>query len=330
MKSRLRPLLKFLVLLVLLGIVILSPELIGDDLAAKLEKHLGDYYYPVIIGLFVSAIIIYTLWSEGDKIFKKRKGKATIEEVTEDNIQKVRQGLLESYQDRLQSKLATRYPVNLELKYSLEGTTTKAPLYDNKTIRSIKIKEELISLFNKHRGRLLIIGEPGAGKTTLLLQLAEQLLERGEQQIPIIINIATWRSRFSSLEAWFAELLPQMGFSRALAKQLMTENRMLPLFDGLDELAEENRQACLEAIGAYGKDQDARYVICSRIEEYVQTADAPVYCQIMVKPLIIEQIEEGLKEINSPETNGVLGAIKKDPLLKEVCLLYTSPSPRDA
>lgn len=317
MKKQLKPILTVIGLVTLVLIISLFPELIGSKLAIFLEEKFSDYYVILIVAAGIVAIIIYTLWSDGDKLFKREKAVSSPQEVTEENVKNIREGLHESYQDRRNNKLAARYPINLELKYSMEGTTTKAPLYDNKTIRSTKIKEELISLFDKHRGRLLIVGEPGSGKTTLLLQLALKLLEREERQIPIVINIATWRSRFSSVKDWFTELLPQMGFSKALTRQLLTENRLLPMFDGLDELAEEKRQACLDAIGYYGIRNETRYVICSRIKEYTQTIDAPVYCEIMVKPLTLVQIKTGLEEIDSPEAKGVLHAIKQDILLAE-------------
>ncbi|PHN00774.1 NACHT domain-containing protein [Flavilitoribacter nigricans] len=240
--------------------------------------------------------------------------------VSQENLQEIRQGLREIYENRINSKLAARFPINLELKYSTEGTTSRAALYDNRTIRSTKIKDELITLFDKHRGRLLIIGEPGSGKTTLLLQLALKLLEKENARIPIVINIATWRERFSSVQEWLTELLPQMGFSKGLTKNILTEDRLLPLFDGLDELDEldeEYRQTCLEAIGEYGKNQNSDYIICSRIQEYAQGIDAPVYCQIMVKPLTLQQIQISLKEQNSPETRGILDAIGKDTLISD-------------
>ncbi|MCB0631876.1 MAG: NACHT domain-containing protein [Saprospiraceae bacterium] len=239
----------------------------------------------------------------------------TPQPVSPEQLQQIREGLSTSYRDRIQSKLAARFPVNVELKYSTEGTHARADIYDNKTIASEEINKELLALFYQHRGRLLITGAPGAGKTTLLLQLAFQLLSRQEHEIPIIINIATWRPRFASVEEWLRELLPQMGFSKALALQMLKEKRVLPLFDGLDELAEDLRAGCLEAIGDYGKLQNAQYVICSRIAEYAETIDAPVYCQLMVKPLELWQIMTGLSKSPDPESAGILDAIEKDPLL---------------
>jgi len=295
----------------------MAPELLGGDLQTYLSEQLGANYKIIVISVSILALLIYTFWSEGGHFFKPKKKQDIPKTALEENLPKIRKGLLESYTKRINSKLGKRFPINVELKYSLEGTVVKAPLYDNYTFRQSKIKEELISIFDKHRRRLLIIGEPGAGKTTLLLQLAVTLIEREKAIIPIIINIATWRDRFKSVDEWLGEFLPLMGFSKSLVELLLKENRILPLFDGLDELAEEKRKPCLEAIGEYGVTSNQSYVICSRIEEYAQTVDAPVYCQIAVRPLTLDQIKKQLKELGTPESNGMLNAINKDSLLAE-------------
>ncbi|KAA3634971.1 MAG: NACHT domain-containing protein [Bacteroidetes bacterium] len=294
-------------------------ELTAGDFKSWIESIVGkENVLLTLIGLggFSAVLLLVTYLIETKP--EPKEEKKSIKDAIEKAISDTREGLIKSYQSRLDSKMAQRLPINLQLKYTLEGTTTKAKLYDNRTIGEKSIKEELISIFDKHRGRLLIIGDPGSGKTTLLLQLAVTLLKREGVVIPIIINIVTWRKRFNSVEEWFGELLPQMGFSKLLAQLLIKEHRILPLFDGLDELAEENRKPCLEAIGEFGKTNELEYVICSRKVEYAQTVDAPVYCEIAVKPLTLPQIKKQLKELGAPEANGLLDAISKDNLLKEI------------
>ncbi|WP_367390113.1 hypothetical protein [Lewinella sp. LCG006] len=316
MKNRLKPLLAFFGLLMIIVIVSLVPELIGGDLTDFLKGKLGDNYHYTIVGAGLLALLVYTYWSEGDGFFNRKTNGTPLENVSQDSLQNIRTSLSESYQQRIDSKLASRFPVNIEVAYSREGSPTKGHLY-NKSLRVSDLKKELIEIFDKQRGRLLIIGAPGAGKTTLLLQLAIKLLERGEEQIPFIINIATWRVRFNSIEEWMKELLPQMGFSKTLASQIIREGRLLPLFDGLDELMEEERPSFLDAVAVYGKDNAAKYAICSRVIEYAETKDAAVEGQVMVKPLGLTQIIQGLKETESTETQGLLDAIRKDPLLAE-------------
>ena len=319
MKPQLNTALKFIGLLTIFALYSLAINLISNDLQQDIEGSLGGYYKLILYGVGFFALIIYVFWSEGDKLLKQQKSDASSKEVTKDLIKDIRNNLKESYEKRVSNKLATRFPINLQIKYSTEGNNYRSSLInkseDGKTIRSTKIQEELITIFNKHNGRLLIVGKPGSGKTTLLLNLALELLER-ECQIPIIIDMITWRSRFSSVHDWLSELLPQIGFSKALTNQLLTKELLLPLFDGLDELTEKERPNCLEAIGKFGENKNIRYVICSRMEEYSQTEDAPVYCQIMVKPLTKKQINIGLRELTSPEVNGIIEAIKKDKLLE--------------
>ncbi len=318
MKSIIKHIVLFLSLLLLIIIISLSPELLGEPMELFLKNIIGEkYYLTVIIISSLIALLFYTFWSEKDKIFIK-KSYASKEKVTIDkSLAEVRLSFIESYQNRLNSKMAARLPINLQLKYSLEGSNEKVVLYNNKANKTKPLGDDLITIFNQHHGRLLIIGEPGSGKTSLLLQLALSLFEKENTLIPIVINIATWQERFSSISDWFNELLPQMGLSKSFAQYLIQKNKILPLFDGLDELTVENRKQCLEAIGMYGKTSAVQYIICSRIVEYSETVDAPVYCQIEVLPLTLKQIKDQLKKANTPEANGMLDAIIKDKLLAE-------------
>lgn len=313
------------VLIIAIALYSLISALLGDllvgDVQTFLHDQFGDNDKKVIWGVAIvvliigAAISVYYFLNQGKEGTAKQKKEALQIDVLED----VRNGLEESYQSRIDSKLARRFPINIQLGYSKEGSSTREDLI-NQGVRAYgasTIKEELIKIFDQQAGRLLIVGEPGAGKTTIMLQLALKLLERNETQIPIVINIATWRDRFKNVEEWFEELLPQMGFSKNLVKVMTEKNRILPLFDGLDELVEESREGCLAAIAYYGRRHSVRYVICSRIEEYAATADAPVYVQVMVNPLTLEQIKKGLTDHLSPETDGILDAIDKDPLFAE-------------
>ncbi|MBK9017875.1 MAG: hypothetical protein IPM82_29675 [Saprospiraceae bacterium] len=100
----------------------------------------------------------------------------------------------------------------------------------------------------------------------------------------------------------------------------MLDNRLILLFDGLDEVKKKNRQSCLEAIGRYGVDAKRRFVITSRMEEYKMVEkDAPVNLQIEVGPLTIEQVEKSLAAMGheQPEAMRLYFALQQDPLLRE-------------
>ncbi|MEM6395366.1 MAG: hypothetical protein AAF741_03395 [Bacteroidota bacterium] len=230
---------------------------------------------------------------------------------------KINAQLKQSYEERLDSKLAKRFPINLKFVQSDEGTSSAKARYLEVTFQPGKAVPDIRKAFNESGGRLLIIGEPGAGKTTVILQLACELMNAGISSLPIIINIATWRARFKSIKSWLEELLPQMGFSTALTKEILDTDRILPLFDGLDELSEELRNGFLDALGEYGENEKANYIVSSRIEEYRQAIDAPVKHQIKIEPLTTDQIKFAIKASQSANKELLLDAIKQDQLLAE-------------
>jgi GTPase SAR1 family protein len=229
--------------------------------------------------------------------------------------------LRKRYQKRLEDKLADRQPINIQCAYSIEGTALERAqiAYDEVVLEQKQVQSNLENLFDRHRGRLLIIGDPGAGKTSMLLQLADVLLQRRENRVPVILNLSTWMHTHITLNQWLFETVPTAaGVSKAMAKSLVLENRLLPFFDGLDEVAAEHRNSCLEAIAQYGSEADQQYVICSRTAEYSETAGAPVYGQIKLLPLTQEQIVLQLEKSDQPEAKFLLHALSHQPVLAKV------------
>lgn len=235
---------------------------------------------------------------------------------------KIRAALKSRYETRLSQKLSNRQPVNLRLVPSTTGTTPQAA---NTFVQYSEgqIRGKLTEYYQDAHGRLLLVGVPGAGKTTLLLQLELELLEQETTRIPVILNLARWNSTFSTLEDWIQEILPsEMGLTtnKKIAGDLIEQDRLILLLDGLDEVEEENREVCLEAIGIYGEDPDRHFIISSRIEEYKAAAkDAPVNSQVEVDTLKYEQLIEQLEKIEQNEgSNRLLAALKEDELLREI------------
>src|SRR5436189_229962 len=75
----------------------------------------------------------------------------------------------------------------------------------NQKSETLAPSTEIIDVFEKANGFLLILGEPGSGKTTLLLELADQLLENAEEDdsyaVPVIFNLSTWNPQLT-IELW--------------------------------------------------------------------------------------------------------------------------------
>lgn len=123
-------------------------------------------------------------------------------------------------------------------------------------------------------GTLLILGEPGSGKTTSLLEFAEDRIAHAEQDIelpiPVVFNLSTWRGGRQTLFDWLVEeLWGKYRVSKALSKDWIGSEKLLPLLDGLDEVRDDRRESCIQAINQfiqmYGKTE---IVVCSRIKDY--------------------------------------------------------------
>ena len=182
----------------------------------------------------------------------------------------------------------------------------------------------IIKVFEQTGGALLILGAPGAGKTTLLLELARDLIARAEQDeghpIPVVFNLSAWASKRRPLKEWLAEELnTKYDVPRKLAQSWMDTDVVLPLLDGLDEVAAEQREACVIAINAYRQKHGlVPLAVCSRVTDY-EALEANLRLQgaVVVQPLTPSQIEAYL-EYAGAKLAGVRTALSSDLELGEM------------
>ena len=123
-------------------------------------------------------------------------------------------------------------------------------------------------------GRLLILGNPGSGKTTTLLELAKALIERAEAEqdfpMPVLLNLSSWKGDHQSLYEWMVQEL-KLRVRSDTTRKWLDKHKLLPLLDGLDEVASDRQEACVEAINQQlltGENSLPYLVVCSRNEEY--------------------------------------------------------------
>ena len=234
---------------------------------------------------------------------------------------RIKANLIERYENRLSQKLAGRQPINLTKSPTTEGTSEATSSYFV-TLKTDDVQSEIKKNFEEANGRLLITGIPGVGKTVVMLQLVLSLLQEKTHAIPVLLNLATWQSSFVKLEVWLEKILPsELGVNTVLAKKVLKEIPLILLLDGLDEVNEEDRKSCLEAIGRYGSDAGNQFAIATRKQEYINVRkDAPVYLQIEVEPLQFIQIKAELNRIGyqQPEALPLLKAMETDPVLRAV------------
>lgn len=184
---------------------------------------------------------------------------------------------------------------------------------------------KLIDLFHQDAGdALLILGEPGSGKTTMLLELARDLLDQAEQdetlRIPIVFNLSSWVLKRPPLTEWLAaELNSIYQIPPKVVEAWVKKDEILPLLDGLDEVAQAQRVACIEAINTYRAEHGLTpMVVCSRIANYEAVRTKLTLSDALIlRPLTKVQVDEYLAAAG-PAFNSVRQALAQDMVLQEM------------
>jgi hypothetical protein len=187
--------------------------------------------------------------------------------------------------------------------------------------RPLEPDTTVTDVLQQHRG-LLIIGAPGAGKTTVLLGVLEQLLAAAEQDavapIPVVFPLTTWASSGLPLAEWLVNGLcgPLYGVSRAVAEYWITQERVLPLLDGLDEVALDKRMDCARAIETFHAEHRLLpLVVTSRLADYNALGlKLALGAALLIHPLTPAQVERHLEHWGEPLA-GLRAAVRDDPSL---------------
>jgi len=197
------------------------------------------------------------------------------------------------------------------------------PQQVGETVRLLPQETHILDVFDQMNQRLLILGEPGAGKTTLLLELARALLQRADATpgypSPVIFNLSSWIERKAPLAEWLVdELRTRYTIPKKLAQAWVTQDKLLPLLDGLDEVQSAQRAACAEAINQFHAEHLVPLVVCSRVTEYENlTVRLKLQGAVLLQPLTPEQIDAYLNRVG-PTLATVRSALHQDTELQEL------------
>jgi len=179
-------------------------------------------------------------------------------------------------------------------------------------------------IFDDAGNALLILGAPGAGKTTLLLELTHDLLDRAAQDerhlIPVVFHLSSWAAQRLALVDWLMdELNKRYDVPGSLAKAWVDADLILPLLDGLDEVAADHREACVETINAFLHAHGLLpLVLCSRIADYeALTVRLRVPSAVLIQSLRRQQVQHYIEQAGASLT-GLRTVLQRDESLWEL------------
>lgn len=186
----------------------------------------------------------------------------------------------------------------------------------------LPVGTRISDVFHAADYQLLIMGEPGAGKTTMLLSLVEDLLQHAQtdlqRPIPVVFNLATWTAGLP-LDAWMiGELSNNYEVPNALGRFWLEDDQLLPLLDGLDEVEQDHRLACAEAINVFRQRHTGPILVTSRSQDYrALNTRLQLDKAIVLQPLTLEQIDQYLGS-RGARLAGLRAALHSDASLREL------------
>ncbi len=192
---------------------------------------------------------------------------------------------------------------------------------------TISENKPIEAIFEELGGLFLILGVPGAGKTTTMLLLVRHLIAAAEantsQRIPVVFNLSSWRDRTQTIRDWIeSEMTSKIGIPRAVVRPWLDTDRLSICLDGLDEVAPNLRESCVEAINMFlSKHTESRVIVCCRFAEYTALPTRlKLNGAIRLEPLSKDQVEKHLEKASNMQ--GLQRAIEGD---SSLALLAQSP-----
>ena len=163
-----------------------------------------------------------------------------------------------------------------------------------------------------------------SGKTTMLLELACDCIDRAQQDdnqpIPVVFNLSSWNDK-QSIDDWLVnELRTKYNVPKKVAEGWVANSELSLLFDGLDEVRQENREACVKAINNFRQEHGliSPIAVCSRVANYeALTTRLNLSGAVLFQPLTSGQSEEYFAQAGA-KLGGAHQMLKDDDALQEL------------
>ncbi|MDE5100427.1 MAG: hypothetical protein O4861_19690 [Trichodesmium sp. St16_bin4-tuft] len=193
-------------------------------------------------------------------------------------------------------------PQQLKRSWELEVKVGKRPIF------KLPDQVNIIQVFDRMKGKLLILGNPGGGKTTTLLELARRLVIRAEKEqnlpIPVLLDLSTWENPNHKISDWLVyQLKFKYNISLKVTREWLENKLILPLIDGFDQVSPELSEYCLEEINKLSVDfQPKHLVVCSSFAAYKNCYNKlRVNAAVLLQPLKNSHIKDYLLASRSRE-----------------------------
>ncbi|MEU6260381.1 NACHT domain-containing protein [Streptomyces sp. NPDC047043] len=157
--------------------------------------------------------------------------------------------------------------------------------------------------------RLVVLGDAGSGKTVFSICLARALLDTRQsgEPLPVLLPVSSWNPKTHGLQSWIEERLMRdypylkepVGVRSTLAHELVRARLVIPLLDGLDELAEALRPVAIAELNRSLAHRAPLLLTC-RGDEYeaaVREADVLTAAAVVeLRPLRPEEVRSYLRD----------------------------------
>ncbi|MEQ8468104.1 NACHT domain-containing protein [Coleofasciculus sp. E1-EBD-02] len=230
--------------------------------------------------------------------------------------------------DVLEKSLYNQVMIELGLEERPDAITNpwSAIIETNDSPQPLPDGTKIIDIFDQIGiGRtLLILGEPGSGKTTTLLELTRDLIARAEQNIklliPVVFTLSSWADKREKIADWLVEELnSKYDVPKKIGQTWVTQQQLLPLLDGLDEVKAEYRDDCIAALNQFKQEYyGAELVVCSRIKDYEALSSRLNFqSAVYIRLLNLEQICDYLDNVGG-DLRGLRALMEEDTVLQEL------------